>query len=151
MRVSGDCASRLAMVQPDVARAKINRARTWLEEAESILVRPREEYLLDAKGRDLSAFYLFLAIQECIDLAAHWIADAGWEAPDESGAAFDVLADRGRITRITADSLRGATGLRNRIAHGYARVEHGRIYEEGPDGIRAMREFLSAVAREAGL
>jgi len=46
--------------------------------------------------------------------------------------------------------MRGATGLRNRIAHGYARVEHGRIYNEASTGIRAMREFLSAMAREAG-
>jgi uncharacterized protein YutE (UPF0331/DUF86 family) len=151
MRDCADCTSRRAVVQPDVARAKINRARSWLDEADAILGRPREEYLADARGRDLAAFYLFLAIQECIDLAAHWIADAGWEAPDEAAALFDLLADRAAITRITADSMRGATGLRNRIAHGYARVEHGRIYTEASPGIRAMREFLSAMAREAGL
>jgi hypothetical protein len=40
--------------------------------------------------------------------------------------------------------MRGAAGLRNRIAH-------GRIYNEASTGIRAMREFLSAMAREAGL
>jgi len=151
MRDCADCAGRRAVVQPDVARAKINRARSWLDEADAILGRPREEYLADARGRDLAAFYLFLAIQECIDLAAHWIADAGWEAPDEAAALFDLLADRAALTRITADSMRGATGLRNRIAHGYARVEHGRIYNEAATGIRAMREFLSAMAREAGL
>jgi ribonuclease HepT-like protein len=137
MRDCADCASRRAVVQPDVARAKINRARSWLDEADAILARPREEYLADAKGRDLAA--------------AHWIADAGWEAPDEAAALFDLLADRGAITRITADSMRGAVGLRNRIAHGYARVEHRRIYNEASTGIRAMREFLSAMAREAGL
>jgi uncharacterized protein YutE (UPF0331/DUF86 family) len=133
------------------APAISDRARSWLDEADGILGRPPEEYLADGKGRDLAAFYLFPAIQECIDLAAHWIADAGWEAPDEAAALFDLLADRAAITRNTADSMRGATGLRNRIAHGYARVEHGRIYNEAPIGIRAMREFRSALAREVGL
>lgn len=67
MQDCADCAGRRAVVQPDVARAKINRARSWLDEADAILGRPRQEYLADARGRDLAAFYLFLAIQECIE------------------------------------------------------------------------------------
>ena len=139
------------MVQPDLARVKVNRARTWLDDAESLLARPQDKFMLDVRGRDLATFYLLLAIQGCIDLSAHWLADAGWEVPDEAGGAFDVLADRQAIPRAVADSLRGATGLRNRIVHGYARVEHGRIHAEAPRGIGAMREFLDTVAREAGL
>ena len=139
------------MVRADVARAKIARAQSWLEEAQALFERPREVYLADAKGRDLAAFYLFLAVQECIDLAAHWVADEGWEPPDAAGAAFDLLADRGAITQRAADAMRAATGLRNRIAHGYARVEHRRIYDEAPEGLAAMREFLSAAANAAGL
>jgi uncharacterized protein YutE (UPF0331/DUF86 family) len=139
------------MVRPDLAGAKIARASTWLADAEAILRRPAEEYDADPKGRDLAAFYLFLAIQECIDLAAHWVADAGWEPPDEAAATFDVLADRQAIPRPLADALVAAAGLRNRIAHGYARVDHQRIREEAPDGIGHLREFLARVARAAGL
>jgi hypothetical protein len=40
MRDCADCAGRRAVVQPDVARAKINRARSWLDEADAILGRP---------------------------------------------------------------------------------------------------------------
>jgi uncharacterized protein YutE (UPF0331/DUF86 family) len=139
------------MVQPDVAGAKIARATTWLDDAEAILRRPSEEYDADARGRDLAAFYLFLAIQECIDLGAHWVADSGWQPPDEAAAVFDVLADRGAIPRSLADGLVAAAGLRNRIAHGYARVDHRRIRDEAPDGIGRLRAFLAVVARAAGL
>ncbi len=75
----------------------------------------------------------------------------GWEPPDAAGAAFDLLADRGAITQRVADAMRAATGLRNRIAHGYVRVEHRSIYDEAPEGLAAMREFLSAAANAAGL
>jgi uncharacterized protein YutE (UPF0331/DUF86 family) len=44
------------------------------------------------------------------------------------------LADRAAITRAVADRLREGVGLRNRIAHGYA-----------------LKSFLAAVGREAGL
>ena len=139
------------MVRPEVVAARIARAQTWLADAESLLAPPPEEFVADRRGRDLALFYLFLAIQECIDLAAHWVADEGWAPPDDAGSTFDVLADRGVIQRSVADGLRGATGLRNRIAHGYAMLDYRRVREESREGIRPLRAFLEAVATAAGL
>ena len=139
------------MVRPDVAARKIARASAWLDDAEAILSRPVEELAAAAKDRDLAAFYLFLAIQESVDLAAHWVADAGWMVPDDAASTFDVLADRAAIDRGLATSLRLATGLRNRIGHGYALLDHRRLHAESQEGIPALREFLTAVATTAGL
>lgn len=139
------------MVRPDVAGARIARAQAWLTDAEGLLGRSTADFVGDRSGRDLALFYLFLAIQECIDLAAHWVADEGWMPPDDAGSTFDVLADHQVIERHTADALRGATGLRNRIAHGYAMVDYARVQEESRLGVPALRAFLDAVARAAGL
>lgn len=139
------------MVRPDVAGRKVARAVRWLDDAESILSRDREDLSRDRASRDLAAFYLFLAIQECIDLAAHWVADDGLTPPEDAPSAFDVLAERGFIEPQTADALRGAAGLRNRIAHGYGDIDHERIHAEAADGVRALRTFLLAVANAAGL
>lgn len=62
------------MVRRDVAGVKIARAEGWLAGAESTLNLPLEQFVATAERRDLAIFYLFLAIQECIDLAAHWVA-----------------------------------------------------------------------------
>lgn len=139
------------MVRRDVTGARIARAQAWLRDAETLLGRSTAEFVDDRSGRDLALFYLFLAIQECIDLAAHWVADEGWMPPDDAGSTFDVLADHRVIERSTADLLRGATGLRNRIAHGYAMVDYARVQEESRQGGPALRAFLDAVARAAGL
>jgi uncharacterized protein YutE (UPF0331/DUF86 family) len=139
------------MVRPEVAAARVARAQAWLSDAESLLAVPPDEFVADRKGRDLALFYLFLAIQECIDLGAHWVADEGWAPPDDAGSTFDVLADRGVIARPVADGLRAAAGLRNRIAHGYAMLDYRRVQEESRAGIRPVRVFLEAVASAAGL
>jgi uncharacterized protein YutE (UPF0331/DUF86 family) len=139
------------MVRPDVARQKIARASARLEQVESLVSRPREEFLADRQGRDLASFYLLLAIQEVIDLAAHWVADAGWPAPADASSTFDLLADQGAIERGLADGLRGAAGLRNRIAHGYAGVDHARLHDEFTQGVATLRCFLAAVAEAAGV
>jgi hypothetical protein len=130
---------------------KATQARVWLEDAAEILSRPPEEVLADVKGLDLATFYLFLSIQGCIDLAAYWIADAGWDVPDDSASLFELLAKYGALDRALVEALRGAVGLRNRIAHGYISVVHARVLVEYHRGVEALRRFLSLMAAEAGL
>jgi uncharacterized protein YutE (UPF0331/DUF86 family) len=139
------------MVRRDVAGARIARAVAWLDDAARLFEQAPDAFVASIKDRDQALFYHFLTNQECIDLAAHWVADAGWGQPDDAGSTFDVLAARGAIGRELADTLRQAAGLRNRIAHGYAMLDYRRVQTDSLEGIPALRAFLSAAAREAGL
>ncbi len=105
----------------------------------------------ERRDRDLGAFYLYLAVQECIDLATHWVAEAGWPVSDDAGGSFALLADRGVLDRSLGEGMRVAVGLHNQIGHDYAALDPERIGRELPEGARALREFLAAVAEEAGL
>jgi uncharacterized protein YutE (UPF0331/DUF86 family) len=139
------------VVRRDIVAAKTGRARAWLNDAAAAFEQPPDQFLSDARTRDLALFYLFLAIQECIDLAAHWGADEGWAPPEDAASSFDVLADRGVIDRETATALRQAAGLRNRIAHGYAMLDYRRVHAEGQKGIPVLREFLRRTLEAVGL
>jgi uncharacterized protein YutE (UPF0331/DUF86 family) len=139
------------MVKPDLVRRKVAEALSRIADTEEPLSWPAKEFLADKKTKDLASFYLFLAIQECIDLASHWVADADWGPADDAASAFDVLADHRAIERDLAEQMRRAVGLRNLIAHGYPSVNHERIQSEYREGIANLRRFLAAVATEAGL
>ena len=139
------------MVRPDLAGQKIARAEARLADAKVRLAVPAEEFLADVADRDLASFYLFLAIQECLDLAAHWVADAGWAPPDDARSTFDALADNGAIPRDLAEAMKNAARLRNRIGLGNAELDHGRLHREAREGADALRRFLAAVAGAAGL
>jgi len=139
------------MVEREVLARKIASATVRLRQVDKLLDRPRTDFLADIAGRDLTAFYLQLAIQDCIDLAGHWVADAGWPPPDDAGATFDALADREVISHELADVLRDAVGLRHRIAHGYATLDHGRLYDEARAGCPELERFLVTLADAAGL
>jgi uncharacterized protein YutE (UPF0331/DUF86 family) len=134
------------VVRADVVTKKIARAEAWLGSAAETYARPVDELRDDAKARDLAAFYLFLAVQEAIDMAAHWVADAGWTPPDDVGSTFDVLVAHAAIERPLADEMRAIVRVRNRIAHGYTSVDHDRIHGEAPAGIATLRRFFAAVA-----
>jgi len=138
------------VVHADVAAAKIARATAWLDEAEVLLEDPGQVEDRQ-RGLDLASFYLMLAIQEAIDLAAHWLAAEAWEPPDTASGAFELLARRGAVPGDLAAALTGAAGLRNLIAHRYAGLDHDRVVAEAPAGIDALRRFLLLAAERAGL
>ena len=96
--------------------------------------------------RDAMALALMVALQEAIDIAYHIVADEGWGVPDSHRAAFDALAARGVLVPELAARLSAAASMRNRIAHGYAAVDHERLWRELPDGLQALDLFASAVA-----
>lgn len=139
------------MVRPDLVTTKVARAKGWLDHAERLITVPSEDLMADEERRDLASFYIFLTIQECIDLAAHWIVDARWGSPEDAASTFVVLANNQAIDRDLAERLRGAVGLRNRIAHGSSTVGHGQIQREFRQGAETLHRFLARVASEAGL
>jgi uncharacterized protein YutE (UPF0331/DUF86 family) len=139
------------VVRPDLVTTKVARAKGWLDHAERLISVPPQELMADEERRDLASFYLFLTIQECIDLAAHWIVDARWGSPEDAASTFVVLANNQAIDRDLAERLRGAVGLRNRIAHGYSTVDHAQMQREFRQGAETLRRFLARVASEAGL
>jgi uncharacterized protein YutE (UPF0331/DUF86 family) len=139
------------MVRVDVVAKKIATARARLKDAHGVFNKNLEDFLADERERDLAMFYLFLAIQECIDIAAHWVADAGWGVPEDAGETFDILGEHAVISRELARALRGAVSLRNRIGHGYISVDPERVHTEYPRGADALRRFLARAAEEIGL
>jgi uncharacterized protein YutE (UPF0331/DUF86 family) len=96
--------------------------------------------------RDALALAFMVALQEAVDIAYHVVADEGWGIPDSHRAAFDTLAAHDVLAARLADELSAATSMRNRIAHGYASVDHERLWRELPDASRALEEFAAAVA-----
>jgi uncharacterized protein YutE (UPF0331/DUF86 family) len=139
------------MVRRDVVAQKVAAAQARLAAADPIFAKPRDEFLATDTDRDVAMFYLFLAIQECIDLAAHWVVDEEWGPPEDAGDSFDILRDKSVLDADLARALRSATGLRNRIGHGYGFLDPGRTHDEYPEGSKALRRFLSIVADAAGI
>jgi uncharacterized protein YutE (UPF0331/DUF86 family) len=103
---------------------------------------------------DLVAFNLLLAIQTCLDLATHLIADEGWPPAAKAREAFERLEEQGVISRETARALGQAVGMRNVVAHGYDAIDpaqlHAAASRELPDLERFAAELSAWVARQAG-
>lgn len=76
----------------------------------------------DEDTQDIVARNLELAIQACIDIAAH-LCGAHGVVPTTAGEGFTQLARLGLIDADLAAALRRATGLRNILVHEYTEID----------------------------
>lgn len=109
-----------------------------------------ETLATDLLLRDGLALALLVACQEIVDIAYHVVADEGWGLPSSHADALALLAEHAVIGRETARRATLVTRARNRIAHGYASVDHARLWAELPDGIDALEKFSREVAEWLG-
>ena len=107
----------------------------------------REAFEADRTAREVVVLNLFVAIQACLDLAAHWLADEGWNVPDRYGELFVALADHGVIPRPLALRLVAAAGLRNLVAHQYGALDWVRIHATASSSaLDDLEAFCAALA-----
>jgi len=134
------------VVDKTLVAGRIAAVRDATARIRSVLPASVETFLEDRTAREITILNLFVAIQTCIDLASHWLADEGWAVPDTFGAMFISLADHGVIERPLASRLASASGLRNLVAHQYGIVDWRRVHEMASKDLRDLEAFCAALA-----
>ena len=127
-------ADKLRELDERIARVRARRTSTV------------EALAVDRDAFEIVAFNLMLAVQCCVDISLHVIADARWPVPRNAADAFDVLAAHGMLSGTTAASLRAAVGFRNVVAHGYAGVDPHKVHAAATTGLHDLTEFARQLA-----
>jgi uncharacterized protein YutE (UPF0331/DUF86 family) len=91
--------------------------------------------------------WLHLAIEACIDIAYHLIADRGWTPPDSAREAFFVLARHGLVDPDLASRLGRAAGLRNVLVHDYVSIDPERLVRVVRDDFPDLKAFGELAGR----
>jgi uncharacterized protein YutE (UPF0331/DUF86 family) len=112
------------LVDPDVIAHRLLALNETLERLRTVRDAVDADRLAaDAMLQAAVERWLQVAIEACIDLAYHIIADRGWTPPDSARAAFEQLAAQALIPLELAKRLGRAAGMRNILVHDYVRVD----------------------------
>ena len=134
------------MVDEAVLAKKLAAIRDAVGRIRDVLPSSADTFRDDRTTREIVILNLFVALQEAISAATHWLADEGWKVPQSYGEAFVTLADRHVLERALAQRLRGASGLRNLIAHQYGAVDAGRIFDLASNDMDDLLTFCQQLA-----
>jgi uncharacterized protein YutE (UPF0331/DUF86 family) len=126
---------------------KILLSRERIEKIRRALPSSPEQVLEDDRTEAFLAFHLFLLIQDCVDVAAHLIAERGLAIPASHREAFETLVRAGLISDGSGRAMAQMASLRNRIAHTYGDLDPVRMTRELPAGLGAATRFLDELVR----
>ncbi len=135
------------MVDVVVLARKVAAIRDAVGRIREVLPETSTTFLADRTAREVVTLNLFLALQETISLATHWLADEGVTVPDTYGDVFVSLAERGVIDAALGERLRAAAGLRNLVAHQYGVLDFSRVHAVARAELGDLLAFCDQVAR----
>jgi uncharacterized protein YutE (UPF0331/DUF86 family) len=136
------------VVDPTIAATKVAAIRDAVSRVRATLPARAEDLEADRTAREVVILNLFVALQECMALATHWLADAGLDVPGSYREVFMALAERGSLSRSLAERLGAAAGFRNLVAHQYGVVDPARVYAMAAEELGDLLAFCDVVGRE---
>lgn len=133
------------MIDRNIILSKISAVRRHLKRIEAKCNVDLEAFRKDLDRQESVLFNLQMAIQNCIDIAAHIISEKGVGVPGSTNEMFYLLEENGFIKLETTEKLVKAVGFRNLVVHEYVRIELEQVFQIARNDIRDLNEFLASV------
>lgn len=105
----------------------------------------------DLDRQESILFNLQMAIQNCIDIAAHIVSDEGLGIPGSTNEIFYLLEESGYLSTELTEAMVKAAGFRNLLVHEYARLELKYVHEIAHRHVTDLQRFITSVLAKAGL
>ena len=105
----------------------------------------------DCDLQDILTRNLSRAVQLCVDIGTHLIANLETPPPDTMGQTFDVLSDAGIIKEALAIRLKKAVGFRNVVIHNYESIDWAIVHAIARNHLEDFTDFGKIIASRLGL
>lgn len=133
-------------MDPELIAEKLESLRRCVQRVAD--KRPTNAQILaeDIDLQDILTLNLSRAVQLCVDIAAHLIADLELPAPGTMGETFDRLEEAKIIQPGLAHSLKKAVGFRNVAVHNYETINWTIVHTIATNNLVDFTEFAKAVS-----
>lgn len=111
------------MVDGDLIRRKLTELAQYVTQAEEYRGLTVERYRQDWKTQRIVERTLQIAIEACVDIASHVLADRGLKAPSTYAETFEILVEAGLMSPELGHVMVEMTGFRNIVVHEYTTID----------------------------
>lgn len=130
------------MVDRDLLIAKAGSVRKHLKRVEEKRAPDVNAFLQDIDRQEILCFNLQLAIQNCIDIAAHIVGEEGMGVPGSVNEMFYFLEESGYLSHQLTEQMVKAIGFRNLLVHEYGKIDLKQVHEIALDHANDLRKYL---------
>lgn len=133
-----------------ILEEKLESLRRCVARIESRRADTAEVLAEDVDRQDILALNLSRAVQLCVDMAVHVLADSPRAAPHTMGESFELLAAEGFVDEPLADRMRAAVGFRNVAVHSYRSIDWSIVHTITHEGLADFEDFAGRMAKVLG-
>ncbi len=138
------------MVDRDLILAKAGSVQKHLRRVKEKRDTDLQTFLKDLDRQESILFNLQMAVQNCIDIAAHIISEEGFGVPGSTNEMFYLLEENGYLDSELTEKMVKAVGFRNLIVHEYGKIELKQVFEVAQQGIKDLDEYLVSIFKKSG-
>lgn len=138
------------MVDRDLIVTKASSVKRHMSRVEEKLGTDLQAFLKDIDRQESILFNLQMAIQNCIDIAAHIISEEGYGVPGSTGEMFSLLGEKRILDGDITEKMIKAVGFRNLIVHEYGGIELKQVFDVAQKDIKDLNEYLASIFRKFG-
>lgn len=139
------------MVERDLIMAKAGAVQKRLRRVEEKRGPDVETFLKDLDRQDIVSFNLQLAIQNCIDIAAHIVSEEGMGVPGSINEMFYLLEQNRYLSDELTEKMVKAAGFRNLLVHEYGKIDLKQVFEIVHRQIGDLNEYLISIFSKLGI
>ncbi len=112
----------------DVLQQRLTLLEEYTNDLKNLQKVSFQEYQKNKLIRRAVERTLQLAIETCIDIGQHIIAQAGYRTPVDHKDTFVVLHEEGMIHKELLDKMVSMARFRNLIVHDYTRIDNAAVW-----------------------
>jgi uncharacterized protein YutE (UPF0331/DUF86 family) len=110
-----------------------------------------EEFLNDIDRQESILFNIQMAIQNCIDMAAHIVSDEDLGVAGSTNELFYLLLDNDYLSLDITEKMVTAVGFRNLVVHEYDIVDLKRVYQIVHKDIFDLKLYIKEVLTKCNM
>ena len=133
------------MIDRTLILSKASKVETCLKRIQKKTPEVMEQFLDDLDRQEIILFNLQMAIQNCIDMAAHIVSDQEMGVAGSTNEMFYMLQDNGYLDLNLTEKMVAAVGFRNLVVHEYEIVDLKRVFEIIQKDIFDLEDYLKTV------
>ena len=130
-----------------VIAQKIESLRNCVERIESKKPFSAADLETNFDLQDIISVNIERAVQSCVDIAAHLLAEKKGPTPNTMAETFALLAQEGVISKQTAEALAKSVGLRNILVQEYSKTDWKIVASVANSHLDTFRDFAREILR----
>lgn len=135
----------------EIIEAKLESLRRCVKRIEDKRPGSVAHLKADHDLQDIISLNLMRAVQLCVDIAAHIIAESNSDIPTTMAESFDALQSLNVLPPELAMRMKRAVGFRNIAVHNYQQIDWEIVYAISHHHLADFKAFARAVVEAQGL